>query len=326
MRRALLLYNPESGRRRSRRLADVQAAATAFQSAGVEPVLEPTHGPGSAAQQARQAITRGCDGVIVCGGDGSVHEVLPAVVGTPAALGVIPLGTGNGLAHDLGLPTNPVLAARLLALAATRPTALPRVEYTRLDGARDNRFCIVGAGVGADAQLVYRLTLAFKERWGMAAYYAEATRQWLTHSFPLFTAEFRGPDGQTRREQVSQVLAIRITWFGGLLRNLAPGAALIRPDFQLVLFKTRSRLSFLRYMMGVWTNRPYAGPDIEILPATECRCSEIDNRQSAIGNSVRIYAEGDGELLGTIPVSIAMSNETVNLLIPRTAASSSAML
>ncbi|MBZ5628881.1 MAG: acylglycerol kinase family protein [Acidobacteriia bacterium] len=82
MRRALLLYNPESGRRRGRRAADVQAAAAALKAAGVEPMLEPTRAPGSAAQQTRAAIERGCDGVIVCGGDGSVHDVLPAVVGT----------------------------------------------------------------------------------------------------------------------------------------------------------------------------------------------------------------------------------------------------
>jgi diacylglycerol kinase family enzyme len=341
MRRALLLYNPESGRRRRHRLADVQAAAAALQAAGVEPILEPTSAPGSAAVQARAAIGRGCDAVIVCGGDGSVHEVLPAVVGTPVALGVIPLGTGNGLAHDLRLPDDPAQAARLLASASTRPIAVPRVEYTRPDDARDFRHWIVGAGVGADAYMVYRLTLQFKERWGMAAYYAETTRQWLRHDFPLFTAEFRHHNGAWRREQVSQALAVRITSFGGLLDKLAPGAALTRPDFQLVLFKTRSRLSFLRYMIGVWTNRPYSGPDVEIQPATECRCfpADVGARSPAPGvpsgpavgpmgrsSAKNIYAEADGELLGTLPVSLAMSNETVNLLVPATAPAATAML
>ena len=158
----------------------------------------------------------------------------------------------------------------------------------------------------------------------MAAYYIEATRQWLTHDFPLFTAEFRHRDGPWRREQVSQVLAIRITSFAGLLGNLAPGAALTHPDFQLVLFKTRSRLSFLRYMIGVWTNRPYSCPDIEILPSTECRCLPLEtgNRKRETG----IFAEADGELLGTLPVSISMSNATVNLLVPATAPAATAVL
>jgi diacylglycerol kinase (ATP) len=340
MRRALLLYNPESGRRRSHRLPDVQAAAAAFKAAGIEPVLEPMRAPGSAASQARDAIARGCDAVIVCGGDGSVHEVLPALVGTPVALGVIPLGTGNGLAMELGLPRDPAKAAQLLASASIRPIAVPKVEYLRPDGKGDRRHWIIAVGIGADAMMVYRLALGFKERWGMAAYYAESTRQWLTHDFPLFTAEFRGHTGQLRREQVSQVLAVRISWFGGLLRRLVPGASLLRPDFHLVLFKTRNRLTFLRYMIGVWTNRPYARPDIEIVPSAECRCLPLDPgarspssavlsaEPSAIDHrpSTRIYAEADGELLGALPITVTMSHETVNLLIPPSARGNYAVL
>lgn len=324
MRRALLLYNPESGCRRHRRVDDVQAAAAAFGAAAVEPEVEATSAPGSAAGQVRAAIARGCNVVIVCGGDGSVHEVLPALVGTPFALGVIPLGTGNGLAHDLGLPSNPARAARLLATAGTQSIPLARVEYTGADGSRDQRYFIAAAGAGADAEMVYRLALGFKRRWGMAAYYTESTRQWLRHSFPLFTAEFRYQQGSWRREQVSQVLTVRITHFGGLLDRLAPGAVLTRPDFQLVLFKTRSRLSFLRYMMGVWTRRPYSRADVESLPATECRCLPLETRNQK--PETRIYAEADGELLGTLPVSFSMSNETVNLLVPDTAARGSAVL
>jgi diacylglycerol kinase family enzyme len=130
---------------------------------------------------------------------------------------------------------------------------------------------------------------------------------------------------------VSQVLAIRITRFAGLLAKLAPGASLANPDFQLVLFKTRDRLPFLRYMMSVWTNRRYSGPDIEVLPTTECRCYPLEtgNRKLETGNwkpETRVFAEADGELLGTLPVAITMSNETVNLLMPRAAAEKSAIL
>jgi diacylglycerol kinase (ATP) len=318
VKRALLIYNPESGRRRRHRAADVGAAAAAFRQAGIEPVVEPTREPGSALAQTREAVAGGCDAVIVCGGDGTVNEVLPAVVGTPVGLGVVPLGTANGLANDLGIPHHPGAAASLLASAGTRPIAVPRIEYRRPDGQLDSRYWIMGAGVGADAYMVYRLTLAFKQRWGIAAYAAESTRQWLTHDFPLFTAEFRDAQGQWRREQVSQVLAIRISWFGGILRRLAPGAELVRPDFQLVLFQTRSRMAFLRYMMGVWTGRSYASEVVKLLPCSECRCyqSTVDGRQSTIRN---IYSEADGELLGILPVSLTMSSETVNLLIPATA-------
>jgi diacylglycerol kinase family enzyme len=77
-------------------------------------------------------------------------------------------------------------------------------------------------------------------------------------------------------------------------------------------------------MIGVWTNRPYTRPDIEILPATECRCSPLETGNQKL--ETRIYAEADGELLGTLPVSFSMSNQTVNLLVPATAPSATAVL
>lgn len=321
MQRAFLLYNPESGRRRHRRVADVTAAATALQSSGIEVTVEPMEAPDSAARQVANAIRAGHDAVIVCGGDGSVNEVLSAVVGKEVALGVIPLGTGNGLATDLGLPRDPAKAAMALVSAEARFVAVPCLEYTQRDGTLAFRHFIVGAGVGADAYMLYRLTLDLKRRWGMAAYYFESTRQWLTHDFPLFTAEFRSGDGEWRCEQVSDILAVRITRFGGLISKLAPGASLARKDFQLVLFKTRRRASFLRYMVNVWFEQRYQRSDIEILPATECRCLPLENFPAS-----PIYAEADGEVLGTLPAAVTIASDRVNLLVPRTAAWKSAVL
>ena len=321
MNRAFLLYNPESGRRQHRRLADVQAAAAALEASGIEVTLERTQAPDTAAAQASKAIRDGHDALIVCGGDGSVNDVLAAAVGQSVALGVIPLGTGNGLASDLGLPRNPAKAAMALASARTRTVAVPRLQYTQRDGKMAVRHFIIGAGVGADAYTLYRLTLDLKRRWGIAAYYFEATRQWLTHDFPLFTAEFCSGDAGWRREQVSDILAVRITKFGGLISKLAPEASLARGDFQLILFKTRSRISFLRFMLGVWFERHYTGSDIEIVSATECRCLPLN-----ASSPTSIYVEADGEVLGTLPVNIKVASDTVNLLAPLTAAWKSAVL
>ena len=103
MRKAALFYNPLSGRRRERRLADVAAALAVLHQAGIEATSEPTRGQAEAGEQARQAIAEGCDTIFACGGDGTAHDVLQGMVGSHAALGVIPLGTANTLAHDLRL-------------------------------------------------------------------------------------------------------------------------------------------------------------------------------------------------------------------------------
>src|SRR5258708_3947142 len=112
MRKAVLLYNPLSGRRRERRHADVEAAAAVLRDAGVEAITEATRGQAETAHQTRQAIADGCDTIFACGGDGTIHDVLQGVVGSDVALGIIPLGTANALAHDIGLPLTAVGAAR----------------------------------------------------------------------------------------------------------------------------------------------------------------------------------------------------------------------
>ena len=117
MRKAALFYNPLSGRRRTRRLANVEAALAVLRRGGVEAGAEPTQSQAGAGEQARQAIASGCDTVIACGGDGTAHDVLQGMVGSEAALGIIPLGTANALAHDLRLPLSPKGAARALLTA-----------------------------------------------------------------------------------------------------------------------------------------------------------------------------------------------------------------
>src|SRR3954469_14903260 len=256
MRRALFLYNPVSGSRHDDRLRSVTAAAQVFAHAGIEANVEAMTGPGSATIQARTAADAGYDTVIACGGDGSVHEALQGLVNRQSALGVLPLGTGNALANDLRIVRDPAAAAQMLISAQPRALRLPRMDFEHPVPrvTEHSRYFIVGAGMGADAHLTYRMTVAFKSRWGMNAYYAEAWRQWFKYSYPLFEVEFQDGD-RLRREQVSEVLAIRVEWMGGFLRRLAPGASLYRDDLRLVLMKSRSRLSYVRYVTGLQLNR-----------------------------------------------------------------------
>ena len=252
MRKAALLYNPLSGRRRERRLADVRAAMAILHQAGVEATAEPTRGQADAAEQARHAIAEGCDTIFACGGDGTAHDVLQGMVGSDTALGIIPLGTANALAHDLRLPLSPVGAARALLTAKARRIALGRVEFSDLEGNRGSRFFTVAAGIGVDAHLFYKLNPLVKGHLGMAAYYAKATRLWLTHPMEKFAVEVEQNDGRNNGGsgvEVSQLLAVRIRNFGGVLRELAPGASLDRDDLRMVLFRTSSRWAYLQYII-----------------------------------------------------------------------------
>ena len=124
MRKVVLLYNPLSGSRHNRRLADVKAVELVLRSAGIEVIVAPTQAASGTAAQVNEAIAQGCDTVFACGGDGTVHDVLQSLVGSDMALAIIPLGTANALAHDLRIPLTAVGAARAALTAKPRHIAV----------------------------------------------------------------------------------------------------------------------------------------------------------------------------------------------------------
>ena len=311
IRRVALVYNPASGLHSSRRDETVRSAKEALESAGIEVEHLTIDGPGSGRVLAREAAARGCDSVIVCGGDGTVHEVLQALVGTEVALGVVPMGTANALASDLGLSRSPGKAIRSLLTA--RPVQVPvgRILYRTADGNECCRYFTVAAGVGADALLMARMDPTRKRKWGYLLYVVEAFRIWASHPFPLFQVSLNtNGNGRPHVTEASQILAVRVRSFGGVLGTLAPGATLHNDSLCLLAFKTRSRIRYMRFLLAVVGQRHKFSEDVELLKADTVEC------MPANGSSARVYVEADGEVLGQLPVRIEIASKTLTLLIP----------
>jgi diacylglycerol kinase (ATP) len=309
MRKAILLYNPLSGMRQQQRVAQVQISASVLTRAGIKLEVLATQPHGEAGEQARRAVQAGCDAVIAAGGDGTIHDILQGVVGTDAALGIIPLGTANALAHDLGLPLSPESAAHAALHSEPRRIAVGKVEYQALQGNAASRYFTVTAGVGADAHLFYELNPLIKSSIGVSAYYAKAFRIWLTRKMEYFTVR----TGEGEPFQVSQLLAVRIANFGGLLRELAPGAGLHRNDLRLVFFHTNRRRDYLRYLIRGMLGMSWKGDAIEVASASNVSCFYVN---AAGQKQDRIFVEADGELLGTLPVKISIVPDALTLLMP----------
>jgi YegS/Rv2252/BmrU family lipid kinase len=314
MRRVALIYNPASGQHSSSRRAAIDQTLAVLRGAGVEAEALETLAPGSASVLAVEAVRRGCDAILACGGDGTVHEVLQSLVGTDVALGVVPLGTANALAANLGLNASPAKAIRKLLTADPVRVSVGQISYRDAAGATCSRYFTVAAGVGADALFLSRLDPSLKRRFGYILYLIEGVRVWATHSFPLFQADFvERVSSKPRVEKISQLLAVRIRDFGGVLHNLAPGATLHKNGLRLVAFKTRSRLSYFRFLIAVILGRQTFSREIELLDAVSVEC------RPANGAAPRVFAEADGELLGHLPVRIEIVPDAVTLLIPPSA-------
>ncbi|OLE12450.1 MAG: hypothetical protein AUG89_07505 [Acidobacteria bacterium 13_1_20CM_4_56_7] len=313
MRRAALFYNPHSGRRKKHRLKDVEAAAGILRSAGVQVEVAPTRAAADAAAQIRMSVGEGFDTIVACGGDGTVHDVLQGLAGKDAALGVIPLGTANALAHDLRLPISAERAARALLTATPRRIAVGKIEYRDFNNIPSSRYFTVAAGVGVDAHLFYKLNRLIKDRMGMLAYYTKATHLWLTHRMRYFEAEFsRNGEGPKREARLSEMLAVRINYFGGVLRELAPGASLARNDMRLVLCRTGNRALYLAYVFRGTIGLSNVIPGIELAHADQITC------RSAAGEKPEdIYVEADGELLGRLPITLSMVPDALTVLVPK---------
>ncbi len=312
MRKVLLLYNPSSGQQRARRAELIAKIANLYRSSGLQVEQCSTTHAGSAIDQTREAVNAGFDTVIACGGDGTANEAINGLMraDSQCALGVIPLGSGNLLATDLRLPANPLAAAQVLLRYSPRPIR-PGMISSHHDSVPQQRYFIVAAGVGADADLMYRTAVEVKERWGRKAYFMEMARMTLRRHFPMFQVEWAEESGSWRRENIALVMAIRAEKFPGMLRRVRLGSALTHNHYRLLLFKTDKVRRFLNYFASVASGLNWSVRDVEVASSAHFRCFPLES-----GSPARIHAEADGELLGRVPAEVSIADKSFQLLIP----------
>jgi diacylglycerol kinase family enzyme len=222
--RVLIIFNPTAGAGRQRRLA---RAIAALGACGVKPDLAETRAPRHAEALARDAAARGVPLVVAAGGDGTIAEVAAGLAGSAAALGVLPFGTANVLALELGLPLSPERAAAVLA--AGRQATL-RPGLARFADGRARLF-VQMLGAGFDAAVVANLDLALKRRAGRAAYVWQTLRELPRYGFAPITAELDG-----RAIRAASVIVTKGRLYAGRYR-IAPDARPADPGFQVVLFR-----------------------------------------------------------------------------------------
>jgi len=309
MRKATILFNPNSGRRR--REAELDQAIGIIQSAGVRTDLTVCRSSQEATVHARFAVAAGSDTVFACGGDGTIHDIIQGLAGTNVALAILPLGTANALAHDLALPLHPHEAARAALNGSLRRIPLGHIEYQDFSGQAASRYFTVAAGIGVDAHLFYKLNGAMKQSTGMAAYYFKAWQLWATHRMRRFEVEYANGAGHRQRANLTELLAVRIRFFGGILRELVPGASLESGELRAVMCRTDSRNAYLQYVAGALLGKRWNIDGIDLVS-----CSEIVCQPPEQDAGHRVYVEADGELLGRLPARMTLVPDALSLVVP----------
>jgi diacylglycerol kinase (ATP) len=258
----------------------------------------PTPGPKAAAEIVRGIADRGADLIIAAGGDGTINEVVNGMVGSEIPLGILPAGTANVLATEIGLGKTMEQAAESLLHSVQARVALGRLCWETEENARH---FLMMAGAGLDADIVYHLNLRMKKALGKVAYWIAGFAKF-GHSLPEFTVGIGG-----REYTASFALVSRVRNYGGDL-EIAPTISLFEDEFEVVLFEGKSSMPYMKYMLGALTHKLDGMRGVTILRA----------RQVAFLTSgvEEVHAQVDGEYAGVLPARVEIVPNALTLLVP----------
>ena len=288
--RLRVIYNPIAGQRHGVRL---RKTFRALAGSGASLSVIETKGPGDAERAAASVCHADTDMLIVAGGDGTINEVVNGLMAAPGPIppmAVIPLGTANVLAQEIGLKLSSHKIASAI-LHGRRISVYP--------GRANGRYFLMMGGVGFDAEVVANIDPALKRRTGRFAYLVEALHQSWRHRFETCGGEIDGTPFEAR-----WVVVCNGRHYGGPF-IAAPLARLTEPGFSVCLLNGGG-FDIARYGAALALGRLSHQHDVRILPA---QCVRID---SPIGYKI----QGDGDIIGRLPVEIVAADRPIELVVP----------
>lgn len=288
----MIIFNPAAGARRRRRLL---AALDLLRGLALRPEVAETTHRGHAVGIARDAARDGVGVVVAAGGDGTIAEVAAGLSGSDSALGVLPLGTANVLALELGLPRSPAGAAAVLAMGRT---ALLHPGLARHADGRETLF-VQMLGAGFDAAVVHALSPRLKRAIGKGAYVWQTLREMPRYRFAPIRCVI---DGQA--VDAASVIVTKGRLYAGRFL-LAPGADPREEGFHVALFREAGALAALRYgavlPLGLLSRMPSV---------------ELRRARQVVLEGAGIPAQADGDAAGCLPVAIGPAPRPMRIVVP----------
>ena len=286
----LVIYNPYARSERSKGLRDK------IQALDPRAVVRLTGGPGHAAEMARGAVEEGFRTVVAAGGDGTINEVVNGLAGLDVKLGLLPLGTMNVFASELGIPGNRLRRCWEIIRAG---------HCRRVDLGRANRhFFVQLAGVGFDAQAVAGVDWEAKKNFGPLSYIISAAKVVAERKPPLLRIE---AEGEPTREG-SFVLVGNGRYYGAPLAVFKQ-AVIDDGLLDVIVVKNLGYLDFIRYIQCIIMGTHLALKDVEYFQSRKVTVDVLSGQD--------IPFEADGELIGHAPVTFQIAEPQLQVLAPR---------
>lgn len=286
--KVVIIANPTAGRRK---VAVVDKAAAMLRERGAEVEVRHTRRRGDGEVLAREAVIEKPDIVVAAGGDGTINEVAHGLAYSGVPMGVLPMGTANVFALEIGLTGG---------LGQAIDTLLNGRRETIHLGKADDRYFLIMAGVGFDAQVVYELDLGLKKKLGKLAYVWTALKVLARPPACLLDITVDG-----ERLQGYGAIIGNGRYYGGAFQ-VTPLAGLDKPEMDICIF-TRSGVwglvqSFIRVALG----RNVDAPGI----------TYRKGKDISVRSSEAVYVQADGDSMGRLPMDFSVAENALTIMWP----------
>lgn len=284
-----IILNPTAGRRNRRLLDDVVGR---LRAAGADVTIELTEAAGHATDLARAAARSGrADVIVAAGGDGTINEVARGLLGQGVPLGIVPLGTANVLAVEIGLPPN---ADEISSMLLGGPAELIGT------GLVQGEIFLMMVGIGFDGEIVHGIDPKLKRLWGKGAFIWSGLKVWVrgpAHDIRLVV------DG--REKCAAWAIVTNGRHYAGPY-VLAPDARITQPGLTLFLFHKPSRFAFAVYLAALGIGIVPRLPGVEVLPARHINVLAPEG----------LAVEVDGDDRGFLPQVIERGTQFLRMVVP----------
>lgn len=297
MRQAFVVLNPVAGNSQPDLLRKVLEQR--FVDVGWTYEIYKTTGQERIADVVRRALTQGFDLLVATGGDGTVSGVADGLARTGVPLGIVPVGTGNALARDLGIPMDVEEALELL---------LGEHSVQHIDALQvGDRFFVLNLGVGVSAQIMRDTESETKRRFGRMAYLWNVMDKLFgleRHRFSLTL------DGQEKHLRASEILILNSGAIGSPYLRWGPDIRLDDGQVGVYVLHPRAVLDYFRIAWHLLLGQRQNDP------GTRCFTAK---RHIAIRVNRPLAVQGDGEVIGQTPVEVQVVSGAVQVVTPRMA-------
>jgi len=291
-----IIANPASGSlRHDTHLRTLRKMQRELDIAGIAAELKITQYRGHATELAHEAVKLGMDMVVAAGGDGTINDIIQALAGRTTALGVIPLGTVNVWAREVGIPLQPDEACQVLIGGMRR-----RVDL----GRAGSRYFLLMAGVGFDAEVARRVEGSILKCIGFKFldYLATAGMLGITHQPALVTMKYQK---WHRSINALMVLVGNTRLYGGAL-TFTKQAIADDGKLDVVVVGGGGMLHRLNVLVHALLRRESFGPNVRYY---RCEQLRLESRR-------QMHVQVDGEIVGTLPMTFSVAPLSLTVVVP----------